>query len=694
VVFRRISTKLVVAVLAAVVLPFGGFAVFVDVAMANRSLEFVKNALKGIAVDLAEEVDRNLRDRERDVELWSRDPDARLSLAEARDGGGAGPTDRREQGDRGSGERAWDAEQALAVGLGERPGDGAVERRREQTLAFDRYVANREVYDLILLVGADGRLVACNSRDATGAPLAADVVERLFAWDFAAEPWFASTLTTGRALVDQHRSPLLALPEPDDPARVPATYHVGVASAVRGRDGAFAGCLFGLVNWRFFDELLKSSLVKDYFRGLVRSLPTPYAWLWGADADTIYAHKFPERYRQSVSGPEVGLPQMVEDARAGVPGEPGLFREYTFLGVRKNAAFMRCRTEDEGGLGWYVGVGIDNVDIYASTKELDELLYKGTSVVLLIVVLWTLVVARRTTSPILALQQHTRRVAAGDLTGRVEIDSKDELGELADAFNAMTRDLADQREQLIKAEKDAAWREMARQIAHDIKNPLTPIKLSLDLLRRAREERRGDVEALLDRTLELIDRQVANLREIATDFYEFTGGRRPRIESVPLGPLLDEVLELDAAWAQERGIAVVRGPVDARVRADRGKLRRVVENLVANAFQAMPDGGELAITVREVEAPGGGRVVVELSDTGVGLTPDVRAHLFEPYFTTRGEGTGLGLAIAKRVLEEMGGTIELRSRTDLDGRGTVACVELAAAGTPGADAAAGGGGAA
>jgi nitrogen fixation/metabolism regulation signal transduction histidine kinase len=241
----------------------------------------------------------------------------------------------------------------------------------------------------------------------------------------------------------------------------------------------------------------------------------------------------------------------------------------------------------------------------------------------------------------------------------------------------MTHDLAENRAALIKAEKDAAWREMARQIAHDIKNPLTPMKLSLDLLRRARAEQRDDFETILERTMGLMERQVQNLREIATDFYEFTGGRKPRPEQIAVDAIVGEVVELHRAWAESRGIEVVLRLGGESVWADAGKLRRVLTNLVSNAFQAMPEGGRLEIVSSERrEADGGRRIRIELLDTGAGLSPDARERLFEPFFTTRSEGTGLGLAIAKRVMEEMGGSIELLPREDE--RGTLARVELPA----------------
>ncbi len=665
---RRISTKFVLAVLAAVVLPFSGFAAFVDQAVASRSLDVVKQALLGLATDLARAVDHELEDRRSEIELFSADPRALEAIAEAE----ADPA-----------RRNWGAAESVALAAGRRPDGPGREHRREQSMSFDRYVANSRVYDVLLLVDSRGKLVAANCKGPDGEPLSETLLGRLFEWDHAAMRWFLEARERGVALVDHHRSELLDTPSPENVNRLPETFHVGIARGLHhpgsgSRSPAFAGALLGLINWRTFDDLLRAPLVKDYFRGMVPEdvVPSPYAWIWGADADTILAHQNPGLINERVSGPLVGLPEMVADARSSPSGEPGLFREYVFQGVRKNAAFKQCAGPDDGGFGWFVGVGINNDDIFVVTEQLSDFLYKGTAAMLLCSVLWVMVIARKTTSPILALQRQTARVAAGDLSARIEITSGDELGDLAEAFNAMTRNLAENREALIKAEKDAAWKEMARQIAHDIKNPLTPIKLSLDLLQRARHEKRRDLDTILERTLGLMERQVANLREIATDFYEFTGGRKPRPESLGTKRLLDEVVELHRAWAEDLGVTIEVVGEQLAVWADEGKLRRVLTNLVSNALQSMPDGGRLEIRVGRLEgalhAPSSVRI--EIVDTGVGLSPEARERLFEPFFTTKSEGTGLGLAIAKRVIEEMGGSIDLVPRSD--GQGTSARVDL------------------
>jgi signal transduction histidine kinase len=650
---RRISTKLVLAVLAAVVLPFVAFAFYIDHQMGARlTRNVVQQALLGLAKSLAGELDTFVSERREDLELWADTPFTREALTEY-----ATEQDLLPQGIPNR-IRRWDAD-VLARWAREGETMEDYERdlwrdRAQLTGELDRYLGLRRMVDVLLLVSADGRLVTCTTRDGDGELFEPSYLEGLFAADYSGEPWFQAAARGENHAVDQHLSPF-APPAVVGAADVAHRHELGFAAPVHDelQPSQVNGVLYALVNWSYVQHIVSTDKVRNFFRGLVREEPSPYAWVWADDADTILAHHNPALYGRLVSR-DVALPELTQAVLDDADGE-GLYPEYSFEGERKNAAFKLCRGVHEGGFGWVVGVGIDNDDIYATADELRQILLGGTALVLLLAVLCTLYIARRTTEPIQALQQTTRRVAEGDLDARIEVRSHDELGALAEDFNRMTHELKEGRERLVKAEKDAAWREMARQIAHDIKNPLTPVSLSLDLLERARREKAPGWEDILERTMGLVRRQVANLRQIAQDFYEFTGGTRPHPERVLVRELLSEVLHLHDAWAVEQGVEVhLEGP-EAAVFVDRGKLRRVFVNLVTNALQAMPDGGELFAEV----ALEGSEARVAIRDTGLGLSGEAREHLFEPYFTTKGEGTGLGLAISKQMVEQMGGRIEL-----------------------------------
>jgi len=692
--FHRISTKLVVAVLAACVLPFVAFAFYMNEVIADRlTVHVVQQALMGLVKDLAGQIDRFVDERGRDLEQWAGSPVALNAIEDHL-------WERRLEGaDEASskGLPSWNASTLERWRCGEfaLEFDDSHPHRARATLEFDRYIDLKvadidgdgdpeEVYELLLLIAADGSLATCNSVQADG-PLEVEFLEYLFEQNFAEEPWFQGALEGRSVRIGHHRSPY-HFGAPGEPAR---EYQLGFASPVFDprRRGDVRGVLFALVSWNYVQKLVDGEVITDAFRGLVSEgeEPSPYAWVWASDADTILGHPRPELYHRSVSR-DVQLPQLT---RAVLENETGwgLYPEYHFNGEDKNAAFKRCTPLagigpfGGGEKGWVVGVGIDNRDIYAIAGGLRALLLGGTGGVVLLSILLTLFIAKRTTGPIGELQRTTRRVADGDLDARTAIQSRDELGDLAHDFNRMTRKLKEQRETIVKAEKDAAWREMARQIAHDIKNPLTPMSLSLDLLERARRERAEGSEEILERTMDLIRRQVENLRKIAGDFYEFTGGRKPELEPIELGALAEEVLHLHDAWAVELGVETHLDGDPVFVNADLGKLRRVLINLVTNAFQAMPEGGQLFVRSGR-SSDGSGRGLLAIRDSGMGVPEEAAAHLYEPYFTTKSEGTGLGLAISKRVLEEMDGTISLSPAADEvpGARGTIARVTLPLAG--------------
>ena len=635
---RRLSTKWVLAVLAAVVVPFVGFAWYVDVRLADRmSNDIVHYYLLSMAADLAERVDGELDERQLDMELWATDPLLYWAV---------GP----------------DSEEFVPL-LQE---------------GFDRFIRRSESFNLIVALDTKGRCVVSNGIAKDGSALSPAILDQVRSRDYSHFPWFRRALGGDSALVDFHLEELL-LTEPPSGEPRPGDYAVGIAAPVLAPGGSeVLGVVYGSLDWSIFQTEILDASRSGQFKGLIGSeiYGSSYAWLWKSDGDTIIGHPRVSLYEKKVSGPEVNLPQLV---RAANSADQGMYPEYEFGGVRKQAAFKHCKgpapsgSGERGGLGWVVGLGIDNSDIYAVVNELNLVLIKATAIVLGVVVLWTMFIARRTTRPILELQQHTRDVASGDLEGRIEVKSRDELGELAEAFNRMTAELAQSRARLVRAEKEAAWREMARQVAHEIKNPLTPISLSANLLRRARDEQSPEFDSILDRTIDLISRQVENMRQIAQNFYLFAGQHETQPVATDLRALVTEVLELNAAWAEELGVEVsVEGSATAML--DPTEFRRVLINLTSNALEAMPEGGRLEVQLEG--DPSGVRLL--LRDSGIGISEDVRERLFEPYFTTRSSGTGLGLAICKRVIDELGGEIRIEAISPDEGGGTQVTIHLPA----------------
>jgi nitrogen fixation/metabolism regulation signal transduction histidine kinase len=262
----------------------------------------------------------------------------------------------------------------------------------------------------------------------------------------------------------------------------------------------------------------------------------------------------------------------------------------------------------------------------------------------------------RIARPVGELAAGARRVAAGDLTSSVAAATEDEIGDLARAFNAMTGELLESRERLLQMERVAAWREMARRLAHELKNPLFPIQVSIETLRRAYEQGR-DFPALFHESSDTILEELRSLRKIIDEFSEFARMPRPRLGPLDLNAVVEQVLGLYQARAAGFQVERELAPDLPPVSADRDLLARALGNLVANALEAMGEGGTLRLRTQRRD----GAVAVEVEDTGPGLDDEQRTRLFTPYFTTKKGGTGLGLAIVQGIVSDHGGRVEVRS---------------------------------
>ncbi|MDQ3440926.1 MAG: HAMP domain-containing histidine kinase [Planctomycetota bacterium] len=284
-----------------------------------------------------------------------------------------------------------------------------------------------------------------------------------------------------------------------------------------------------------------------------------------------------------------------------------------------------------------------------------------------------LYMAERIADPIRRLTQATRRIARGDFDAQIAVKSSDELKRLVDAFNSMARELKAQRGQLERTHRLEAWAEMARQVAHEIKNPLTPIQLSAEHLRRVHADSGQPMGDVLEHCVTTILGQVRLLRQISSEFSSFASSPTAKRAPIDLPELIAAVIDPYRAGLAGR-ISIVNDAIAPlpRALADRTLIARALSNIVENALHAMPGAGELVIDAR-VEADW---VVLEVRDTGVGMDEEALARVFEPYFSTKTTGTGLGLPIARRNVELSGGSIEVDSAP---GRGTLVRLRLAMA---------------
>jgi len=283
-------------------------------------------------------------------------------------------------------------------------------------------------------------------------------------------------------------------------------------------------------------------------------------------------------------------------------------------------------------------------------------------------------VTARVTRPVALLAQGAQKVAAGDWSARVDVRSRDEIGGLARAFNGMTQQLLEQRDRLVQAERVAAWRELARRLAHELKNPLFPIQITIENMQRAREKAPEQFDEVFRESTATLLEELANLKAIVGRFSDFAKMPPPQFETVDLNETLRRAVRLFEAQLNAPGRPPITPEVlcddnVGSVRADPEQLHGALRNLMLNAIDAMPAGGTLTLRTRRQN----GAVLLEISDTGEGLTPEERERLFTPYYTTKQNGTGLGLAIVQSVVSDHGGRISVESER---GRGTTFRIEL------------------
>ena len=265
------------------------------------------------------------------------------------------------------------------------------------------------------------------------------------------------------------------------------------------------------------------------------------------------------------------------------------------------------------------------------------------------------VLSRRVTRPVEALTDAARRIAAGELDVRVEERATGELKVLVQTFNKMMVDLKATTDKLVASERIAAWQEVARRVAHEIKNPLTPIRMSLETLVAASEKDNPRFRALFTESAVAVLEEVDRLKRIVDEFSQFARLPRPTLARVDLAELCRQVLALYAPHAITYVAQLEEGAI---VEADRDQLTQVLVNLIKNAEEAMLStgkGGAVTVTVRALATT----ATLEVKDEGPGIPPDLRARLFEPYVTTKPAGTGLGLAIAARIVQEHDGKLEV-----------------------------------
>ncbi|MGH9605953.1 MAG: ATP-binding protein [Terracidiphilus sp.] len=325
-------------------------------------------------------------------------------------------------------------------------------------------------------------------------------------------------------------------------------------------------------------------------------------------------------------------------------------------------------------------VAISRAGVVGAQQHIRAIAYGVAAAGILLAIVFSLWIAARVSRPIEQLARAAERVAGGQWDTRVPEQpsrwDRDEVGVLARSFNRMTGELVSQRERLVQSERVAAWRELARRLAHELKNPLFPLQLTVENLARARDLPPEEFDDVFRESTATLSVEIANLKAIVGRFSDFSKMPKPVLERIDAKDVVARVRSFfaaagtgDAKIRIECEVANETMPLDA----DPELLHRALSNLVLNAMDAMPNGGTLTISAH----PRGDKVELRVADTGAGLTPEECERLFTPYYTTKQHGTGLGLAIVQSVVADHEGTIAVESRV---GGGAAFIITLPAAG--------------
>ena len=319
-------------------------------------------------------------------------------------------------------------------------------------------------------------------------------------------------------------------------------------------------------------------------------------------------------------------------------------------------------------------VGSSRRELVLLTQQILKTSLAVAAAALFVGLLVSFWISARITKPVEELAEGAREVASGRWDTRIEVRGSDEVGQLAIAFNDMTRTLASQRERLLQTERVAAWRELARRLAHELRNPLFPMQITIENLQKARRLDAKQFLEVFKESTATLKAELANLNTIVGRFSDFSKMPAPKFVRVNVNEVLRNAVRLfepqftavgKPTITQEPFLTDPLPDIDA----DPDLLHRAFQNLVLNAMDAMPAGGTLTLRTSEHD----GNIRIEVADTGKGLTHEECKRLFTPYYTTKQMGTGLGLAIVQSVVSDHHGHISVTSE---EGRGTTFRIDL------------------
>jgi two-component system, NtrC family, nitrogen regulation sensor histidine kinase NtrY len=393
------------------------------------------------------------------------------------------------------------------------------------------------------------------------------------------------------------------------------------------------------INLYDLDGNLKvSSLPLPYVKGIVSTKMDPLA----------YYHINKQKEVQYFKEEKIGTLKFVSNY---VPVIDETGKEYAYLNIPYFTSQSKLRLEIANFL-----VTIINLNAF----------------IFLIAGIVALFITNRITRSFSFISNKMKEVNLGKLNEAIEWNRSDEIGELVKEYNKMVAKLDNSATALAKSEREGAWREMARQVAHEIKNPLTPMKLSLQYLQKAIANNTDNVRQLTASVAQTLVEQIDHLNQIAGEFSQFANIGNPRNEVFDLHEILYVVTQLHGVNDK---VELKWNPLPQRVliNADRTHINRLFTNLIQNAIQAVPEDEDKMAIIEVQELVTGGKVLIKIKDNGEGIPEEMKNKIFTPNFTTKTSGTGLGLAMCKGIVEQSKGQIWFETKA---GNGSVFFVEL------------------
>jgi nitrogen fixation/metabolism regulation signal transduction histidine kinase len=281
-----------------------------------------------------------------------------------------------------------------------------------------------------------------------------------------------------------------------------------------------------------------------------------------------------------------------------------------------------------------------------------------------------LFITNRITRSFSVIGNKMKEIRLGKTNEEINWNKSDEIGELVIQYNKMVEQLEQSATALAKSEREGAWREMARQVAHEIKNPLTPMKLSIQYLQKAIQHNQPNVKELTSSVANTLIEQIDHLSKIAADFSQFANISYKRLEMIDLHNVIGSLLDLYAANPK---VSVTWDPVltEATMHADKTHMNRLFTNLLTNAVDACSERENCMVSIAEKIV--GNDILISITDNGDGIPQEMQSKIFTPNFTTKTSGTGLGLAMCKGIVEQAGGNIWFQTQV---GEGTTFYVQL------------------